>query len=189
MTRPLLSVLVLLCGALALSGCVTFPQSIAANYAYGIFKDPDVNLREKIYAVVDYMVGRSGDFIKTGDTIDIMPLDRQGNEGLHTDFGVLVAEEIRTRLRALGYEARVVDPANPSSDQGKAKLSVTGHYARHHFDPLALDFDRPRIDLYLVLNNQRTGREITTFNQMMVIDRDLARMMEPEAQVMRTTAP
>lgn len=197
MTR-LLIVLIVGLSTVGLTGCITFPEGLALNYAYGIFKDPDVNLKQKTNAAMDYLISRSGNFITRYNTISVQPIAYEGAGELRTDFGDLVALQLGERLIELGYKTdmshlpEIVGGEEPeismNGDGTKpGHITLSGYYVRHKFNPLALDFDRPGVHLYLKLKNEHTGRTIAMFDHAMVIDRALAKMMEPKAKITRVS--
>lgn len=195
MTR-FLAILILSVSAVGLAGCISFSEGLALNYAYGIFKDPDVNLKQKTNAAMDYLISRSGDFITRNHTITVEPVAYEGVGELRTDFGDLVALQLGERLIELGYKTdmshlpEIVGGEEPMISDGEAKLGhivLSGHYVRQKFNPLALDFDRPGIHLYLKFKNEQTGRTIAMFDHAMAIDRELAKMMEPAPKITRVS--
>lgn len=183
--------LVVFASLLSLSGCGSpVTTGLAGNYAYSIFKDPDVNLREKNYAAADYIIQRTGNYVNRYGVIKALPLENITQPGSVSDFSAVIPYQVGRRLAELGYAVDLSSVTGefvePPVTSGEAAYTLSGHYTHHKFNPLQLDFDKPSVDVHLEIKNAKTQRLISAFDYTILVDRDLGKMTTPKAQIMRS---
>lgn len=105
----------MLAAALFVAGCNTATLTAASLIDFNpldFFGTP-VNMREKNYAMADYMIDRAKHYMRPNSKIKAMPLQDVQEPRLMTPLGKQVPEQIGERLIELGYS---VDLSEVSSD-------------------------------------------------------------------------
>lgn len=112
-------------GVLFVAGCsgVTTALSTASLMDFNpldFFGTP-VNMREKNYAMADYLIDRAKNYMRPGTKIKAMPLQDIQEPRLVTPLGKQIPEQIGARLAELGYN---VDLSEVSTDVNPAYAPV-----------------------------------------------------------------
>ncbi len=150
----------------------------------GVFKDPEINLKEKNYAAADYMatqLQRSN--VSYGANIHALPLVEMDNPSISSEFGLSVPEGIGLRLIELGYNVWLYDVAhggNAGLYQEPPKgvspdYKMVGRYAVK---------DR-NVDVYIRVINTKTSQVVAQFDYTMPINSELRELSKTPVQIFR----
>lgn len=151
--------------------------------AYGVFSDPDVNLKAKNYAAADYLVSQMKSHVSAYAPILVTPLEERDHAGITSEFGRAVPEEIGLRFMTLGYKVwlHAVAPQGgvedyPAPPEGKnPAYRLGGSYY----------INDDEIDVVLRVTEVKTGRIVARFNYMMPLSREIKELAKTEPRIYR----
>lgn len=151
--------------------------------AYGVFSDPDVNLKAKNYAAADYLVSQMKSHVSAYAPILVTPLEERDHAGITSEFGRVVPEEIGLRFMTLGYKVwlHAVAPQGgveeyPAPPEGKKPAYRLGGSYYINDD---------EIDVVLRVTEVKTGRIVARFNYMMPLSREIKELAKTEPRIYR----
>ncbi len=165
------------CGSEVLTfKAVTTAVSAASN---GFFSNPDVNLKEKNYAVADYVIGKVRKIVSPHDMILVKPLHESDNPGISSPLGIKISEEIGLRFAELGYTVRLgegIEPLHNSTIEKQAPVYIfNGKY----------DVTYDGVDIVVRLQDVRAGRLLTQFDYVLPSTYEIRNMAKTEAQIFK----
>ncbi len=152
--------------------------------AEGVFKNPDINLKEKNFAAADYMASQlQRSKISYGSSIYALPLEEVDHAGITSEFGMKVPEGIGLRLIELGYNVQIHDVASGANaglylppPQGiSPQYKMTGRYDVHNRD----------VDIYLRVIEVKTSRVVAQFDYAMALNKEMRDMSKTKPQAYR----
>lgn len=152
----------------------------------GVFKDPDINLKEKNFAAADYMATQlQRSKVSYGKNIHVLPLEEIDNPGISSEFGLNVPEGVGLRLVELGYNVWLHDVAhggnaglyNPPPKGAMADYKMTGRYAVKDND----------VDVYLRVIHIKSSKVVAQFDYTMPLNSELRNLSKTPVQIFRVS--
>lgn len=150
----------------------------------GVFKNPEINLKEKNYAAADYLASQlKRENISYLAPIRLLPLEEMDSPGITSELGFNIPQGIGLRLIELGYSAQIHDvdsvsnsglypkPAQPE----KSDYKMMGRYAVRD----------KNVDIYLRVIDSKTSKIVAQFNYVMPLNRELREMSKTKAVAFR----
>ncbi len=152
--------------------------------AEGLFKDPEINLKEKNFAAADFIASqlRSSN-VSYKSPIHILPLEELDNPGITSELGLKLPEGVGLRLIELGYNAQIHDVAsgaNAGLYQSPPKgvtphYKMTGRYAVR----------KKEVDVYLRMIDVKTSRVVAQFDYVMALSKEMGKMSKTKPMLYR----
>lgn len=174
--------LTIVAAAVLLSACAT--MAVINSASSEIFQREDVNLKEKNFAAADFLFQQVHTFIARGDTIKARPLRDAQEQGVSSEMGRMIAEDVGQRYLQLGYRVDLssvnqFDTAAASAlpPKGEADFILIGEYMR----------GRRLFDVTLKMVETSSGNTIGTFSYSMPMSTQIGRLSKPKAVIIRTT--
>lgn len=172
------------------SGCNTQVLSSAGfltTDALGIFRDEDVNMKQKSYAAADYLIQQARTFIRIDDDlVKAVILVDEDESRVQATIGRVIPENVGVRLSQLGYRMDLsevsqggdVNYLKPSARRNETPdFILGGSYVR-----------KPQeLDVSLRITETATGRIVAVFDYIMPMNREIAKMSEPETRIFQVT--
>ena len=146
--------------------------------SYGVFSDPDVNLKQKNYAAADFLVSRLDRSIPSNAVITFEPLEEADHRGISSPLGTAIPEGVGLRLGELGYSV-LLDKVAPYNNRslyphpsyhGQPQLVLRGAYAVKKTD----------VDVFLRLFNTQSNKIEAQFDYTMPLSREIKKLAETE---------
>tara|TARA_R110001592_G_scaffold3525_36_gene20304 strand:+ start:7193 stop:7777 length:585 start_codon:yes stop_codon:yes gene_type:complete len=158
-------------------------SAVIAAASYGVFSDPDVNLKEKNYAAADFLQSKIKDQISINQFIIAEPLEEADHPGISSSFGMSVSEGVGLRLQELGYSVLLHDVAPYGNgalypvptDQVQANFVLRGAYA----------VKVKEVDVFLRVIDKRTQKVVGGFDYTMPLSREIRKSAETEPRIFR----
>lgn len=171
-----------------LTGCVatTAATTLLDTANRTIFQRQDVNLTEKNYAAADYLITQAESYIGDADHIAVHGLAATGQPGITSEIGRRIPAEIGVRLSQLGYH---MDLSRVQSGAENALGVPAGASTRSPAFNLTGSYERGRSDLgvRLQITESATGRVVGAFQYSMPMDREIARLSEPQTRIFKVS--
>lgn len=152
----------------------------------GVFKNPEINLKEKNYAAADYLASQLiHNKVGYSESIYIMPMEEVDHPGIGSELGLAVPEGIGLRLAELGYNVWLHDVAHganaglyPSPKQGAMpKYKMTGRYEVERNDKT--------VDVFIRVINTQNSKIVAQFDYDMPLNKELKDVSKTPARIYR----
>ena len=156
-----------------------------AATANGLFKNPEVNLKEKNYAAADYLLQQSGNYLTRNSAIAVKPLSEADNPGITSPLGRKIPEDIGMRFAELGYTVNLSEVAGPTNkglyggSEAYPAYILTGSYLKIS--------DGVNVSLRIISNE--TNSVISSFDYKMALSSEVRKMAEADTQIYRMPPP
>lgn len=146
-----------------------------------LFQNPDINLKAKNYAAVDYLVGQARTFLETSDTVRVLPLVNLESPETPAALDTIMSHDMAERLIQLGFPVDTTALAGSNNPLPKllppADFILSGTYT----------FDHPHMIVSLKITDAVNGRIRATFDYVMDTNRDIRAAGKPTPQIVRIT--
>lgn len=166
------------CGPVGNFKLVTMGVTAAAN---GFFERTDVNLKEKNYAVADYMAVPMREHIDRDDLIVIHPLTEADNGKITSPLGMMIPEEVGLRLMQLGFRVALHQVASDMNSEiylapkDEADFIFTGHYMR----------GKTKVDIVLRVKDVKTQEVVAAFEYALPLTREIQGLADTQPRIFK----
>lgn len=150
----------------------------------GVFKNPEINLKEKNYAAADYLTSQlQRNKVRYGSSIHAMPFEESDNPGISSAFGLKVPEGIGLRFIELGYNTWLYDVAHgansglylPPKSGDNPDYKMTGRYTVRD----------KHIDVFIRILDTKTSHVVAQFDYAMPLNKELRDLSKTPTQIYR----
>ncbi len=168
------------CGEVIAFKAVTASLTAAS---YGLFSDPDVNLKAKNYAAADFLVGQMGPKVRKNDYILAEPLEEVDHAGITSPLGIAIPEGIGLRFIELGYKAQLHKVASESN----AGLYPQSDAAPDFVLKGTYKVESSDVTVYLRVINIRTKDVVARFDYKLLPSREVRELAQTPARIYRVS--
>ena len=167
------------------TGSYTAFKGMTAGVAaamHGLFEDPDVNLREKNYAVADYLAGRIDKRVSKEAVILAQPLEELDHPGITSPLGMAIPEGVGVRMNDLGYNVKLHDVA-PAGNRGLYPVPTS-------IDPAYIlkgvyNVQRDYVTIHLQLVDTHTKGTVQRFDYDLLATKEVRELAKTPARIYR----
>jgi len=156
---------------------------VLAATSFGVFSDPDVNLKEKNYAAADYLQSQIKNKVSYYQHIAAKPLQQADHPGVSSPLGLSISEGVGLRLQELGNKVLLHDvaPYGNTSLYPAPENTVNAAYVLNG----AYIVKTKQVDVFLRVIDTKTHRVIAQFDYAMPLSRELKKLSETEPKAFR----
>lgn len=156
---------------------------VLAATSFGVFSDPDVNLKEKNYAAADYLQSQIKNKVAYYQHIAAKPLQQADHPGVSSPLGLAISEGVGLRLQELGNKVLLHDVA-PYGNTSLYPAPVNTVNAAYVLNG-AYIVRAKQVDVFLRIIETKSHRVVAQFDYAMPLSRELKKLSETEPKAFR----